>query len=139
MRLTAEQFAHLASTFGATAVESGPRERRRAARIQLDAKLRIRTDDTPGTHEVTACDYSALGISILRSCAMNVGDQFVTYLPIKHGGQTALLCTVASCKPDADALFRIGAEFICVVQPGDSPSDRASSEQARKLSKSLFD
>ena len=135
MRLTAEQFAHLASTFGAAAVESGQQERRRASRIQLDAKIRISADDTSGQQEVTACDYSARGISILRQTPMLVGSQFITYLPIKHGGQTALLCTVATCKRDADAMFKIGAEFVCVV----NPSNLANDEQAKKLSQSMFD
>jgi hypothetical protein len=125
MKLSAEQFAELASSFGAT--ESGQKhEQRRAARMELHARVKITALEAAGARkeiDVAICDFSPRGIAFLRDCAMAGGQQFLLQLPGKSGGSVCLLCEVRHCVAVNESLFRIGAEFTCTVQPPPANAD----------------
>ena len=76
MKLSAEQFAELASTFGSQ--ESPVRhDRRRANRMDLRAKIRITpiiSGQRLDTLEVMACDFSARGIAFLNPAPLQSGS-----------------------------------------------------------------
>jgi hypothetical protein len=136
MKLSAEQFAELASSFGAKASQT-KHERRRAARMDLHARVSIIPTEASGARkpiDVSVCDFSARGIAFLRDCAMQTGEQFLTQLPGKSGGSVWLLCTVHHCTTVSDSLFRIGAEFTCTVQPPAPDAD----QQLLRLRKSML-
>src|SRR5690242_943633 len=115
MKLSAEQFAELASSFGALD-PAQKHERRRATRLELHARVTI-TPVVAGKRgeplQVAICDFSARGISFLHEKAVNAGQQFITQLPRKSGGIVHFLCTVMHSKPVSDKVFRVGAEFTC--------------------------
>lgn len=76
---------------------------------------------------VTTCDFSARGLAFLNEKHMQVGDQFITELPRRNGGRVRLLCEVARCEQTASAAFhRIGANFICNIEPQPVGADTAS-------------
>lgn len=128
MKLSAQQFADLAASFswaeppaGSDAQACGMRERRRGTRLELQSVCKIMpvVDGRRATEaiQVDVCDFSARGIAILHQTAMQVGDQFVTELPRQGGGRVQLLCRVANVRQVSGESYRIGAEFICSVQP----------------------
>jgi len=123
MKLTDEQFAELASSFGA--VDSAPgQERRRTDRVDLQAQIRI-TPLVSGQkltpRDVIACDFSARGLAFMADNLIPPGEQFITRLSRRSGGQVDLHCTVAHCQAVTDKLFRVGVEFTNAVpaHPGD--------------------
>lgn len=131
MKLTAEQFAELASTFDAQQGRT-KHERRRASRMDLQARIKITPvidGDSHSTINVTICDFSARGISFIHEQAMDIGQQFVLELPRREGGPVSLLCTVMHVKAAGHNLHRMGAEFTCGVQTA-SRDERNSSSQA---------
>jgi hypothetical protein len=119
MKLSAEQFAELASTFGA---QGSPvkHDRRRANRMELRAKMLV-TPIVSGQRlapmEVMACDFSARGFAFLNPSAISNGKQLVARLPRRSGGQIEFLCTVVHCEAVGTSTYRIGAEFTCTLQP----------------------
>jgi len=135
MRLSAEQFAELAASFDA-ARPARTHERRRAARLELQARLTIVpiADEQPQDPvKVTVCDFSARGIAILYHAQMVPGQQFVTQMPRKHGmGFVSLLCTVKHCRSSGPDYYRIGAEFTCVL-PSGQLSNADPLEDARQM------
>src|SRR5262245_25173441 len=118
MKLSAEQFAELASSFGATESDD-KHEQRRAARMELHARVKITPLEASGARkviDVAICDFSPRGIAFLRDCAMQSGQQFLTQLPGKSGGSVWLLCEVRHCEAANESLCRKAAEFRCTVQ-----------------------
>lgn len=138
MKLSAEQFAELAASFK-TQPSTTTHERRRAARLDLNAQIRIRPVDEADT--LTACyvnvsNFSARGISFVHNIQLETGAQFITELPRKNGGQVELLCTVAHVEPAGPNSFRIGAEFTCVI-PTRAPANNSNDELSRIKAKML--
>jgi hypothetical protein len=117
MKLSAEQFAELAATFNA---KESPTEhdRRRAARMDLQARIKIMpiySGARLNAMYVMVSDFSARGIAFLHSAQMTAGQQFITELPRKGGGNVELLCTVMHCDPMGHNAFTVGAEFTCAL------------------------
>jgi hypothetical protein len=128
MKLSAEQFRELASSFGDGEPTQEKRERRRAARLELNAKLTI-TPVIGGRRRaplsVSVADFSVRGFSFLHSAEMAPGSQFVTELPRKSGGTAHLLCTIRRSEPANGLGFRIGAEFTRSLPPAHAWDDLA--------------
>ena len=119
MKLSAEQFKELSASFGA-AVTADDHERRRTARIELQARVSV----TPivgqrrgASKDVTVCDFSPRGMSFLNDAAMNHDDQFVAHIPRRGGGTVDLLCTVLHVRTITEKQHRIGVEFTCSLDP----------------------
>jgi hypothetical protein len=141
MKLSAEQFAELAATFNA---KESPTEhdRRRAARMELQARVKIMPihgGAKLNAMYVMVSDFSARGIAFLHSASMSAGQQFITELPRKGGGNVELLCTVMHCEPVGHNAFTIGAEFTCALNPGAKhiPSDDARA--VKRIRESLLE
>src|SRR4051794_25940173 len=110
MKLSAEQFAELAASFGGNGDGAETHEKRRAARLELQARVQIVpiiSGHPPPPVDVDVCDFSIRGLSFLNATAMNPGDQFITELPRQSGGRVRLLCTVANSRPAPQRGFRI--------------------------------
>jgi hypothetical protein len=136
MKLSAEQFAELAASFTSGDQASDTRERRRAARIELHARVKIIPVIAGRRLEpvlVEVYDFSARGICFLHATAMTVGDQFVTELPRQGGGRVQLLCSVANVQKVSPPAYRIGAEFICSVQPDARPISDEGGADVREV------
>lgn len=133
MKLSAEQFAELAASFNATPSQT-KHERRRAARMDLQAKVRIypmADGERLAALTVVVSNFSARGLSFVYSKGMESGTQFITELPRKGGGTVEMLCTVAhSVKVGDSDLFRIGAEFTCAA-----PARTAQPDDADQMSR----
>jgi hypothetical protein len=118
MKLSAEQFAELISSFSSK--QQVLTNNRRAPRMALQARLTIFPlvgHDLQEAVVVTTCDFSARGISFLNAKAMRVGEQFITELPRRNGGRVNLLCEVVRSEPTSGPYWRIGANFLCNVEP----------------------
>jgi PilZ domain-containing protein len=138
MKLSAEQFAELASSFGAR--ESARKhDQRRSVRMELHARVKITPTDAAGprkTIEVAVCDFSARGISFLNEAPMHAGQQFILQLPRKAGGSVWFLCTTMHCRMVNESLFRVGSEFTCTVQP--PPASDDAEAQIERIRQSML-
>jgi c-di-GMP-binding flagellar brake protein YcgR len=140
MKLSAEQFAELASTFGA---QGSPikHDRRRANRTDLRAKMRV-TPVVSGQHlepmEVMACDFSARGFAFLNPTAISRGMQFITRLPRRSGGQVEFLCTVVHCEEVGKNAYRIGAEFTCTLHPAATHTAADEQREMQRIRESMM-
>lgn len=127
MKLSAEQFADLASSFpGYSAEEHAKHERRRAARLELRSRVNVRILNAAGAQQPpvawTVNNFSPRGLGLLVHDPLESGTQFVTELPRKSGGTVTLLCGVVHCRRINDKLYQVGAEFTCVLH---APVERA--------------
>jgi c-di-GMP-binding flagellar brake protein YcgR len=144
MRLSAEQFAELAASFDARQPVR-THERRRAARLELHARLTIVpiSDEQPQDPvKVAVCDFSARGIAILYHAQMVCGQQFVAHMPRKDGvGCVSLLCTVRHCHSSGPDYYRVGAEFTCVLPTGQlSHADPLeTAQQMKRIRESMLE
>jgi hypothetical protein len=118
MKLSAEQYAELLSSFySRTSHENA--NKRRAPRMALQARITIVPlvgNEPQHAVDVTTCDFSARGIAFLSNKPMRIGDQFITELPRRTGGRVNLLCEVVRSEATGD-FHRIGANFICNAEP----------------------
>ena len=140
MKLSAEQFAELASTFSA---QGSPvrHDRRRANRMDLRAKVRmtpIVSGQRLASSDVMACDFSARGIAFLLPNQLQSGVQFITHLPRRSGGIVELLCTVMHCEQLKGNLYRIGAEFTCTIQQQDRLDQHSEHVERERIRESML-
>jgi hypothetical protein len=61
---------------------------------------------------VSLCDLSAVGVCIVTSQHLGVGDRFVIYLPWSNEEHVPLVCAVKTARVKSDGRFRIGAAFV---------------------------
>ena len=61
---------------------------------------------------VSLRDLSAVGVCIVTSQHLAVGDRFVIYLPWHPGEHVPIVCAVKTARVRSDGRFRIGAAFI---------------------------
>jgi hypothetical protein len=129
MKLSAEQYAELLSSFQAGTSHEQTNQRR-APRMALQARLTIMQlvgDELQPPAVVTTCDFSARGLAFLHETPMRIGEQFITELPRRSGGRVRLLCEVMRCEMTRDEAFhRIGANFICNIEPQPIGADTES-------------
>ena len=115
----------VAVALGASVRAQEKSNKRRANRIGLKARVTISpyiygVPQRPVTVDVR--DLSARGISITRTEPMQPGQQFIVRLPRTGEKPTDILCTVAHCSAVQTNVYKIGAEFTCVVRPDSSPA-----------------
>ena len=146
MKLSAEQFAELAQSFqkdNGDSADACGQERRRGSRLELRARCKIMPvvgGKRTSAVEVDVCDFSARGMAFPYAKPMNCGDQFVTELPRQGGGKVQLLCSVANVQQLSPESYRIGAEFICSVQPDrdGSPDVVGQLREVQRIRQSLL-
>ena len=61
---------------------------------------------------VSLCDLSAIGVCIVTSQHLAVGDRFVIYLPWSDDEHVPVVCAVKTSRVKSDGRFRIGAAFV---------------------------
>jgi hypothetical protein len=61
---------------------------------------------------VSLRDLSAVGVCIVTSQQLAVGDRFVIYLPWSPEEHVPLVCAVKTARVKSDGRFRIGASFV---------------------------
>lgn len=138
MKLSAEQFAELAASFNATPTK-GNHERRRAARMDLQARIRIhpmadgRRQDPVS---VIVSNFSARGLSFINPTSIEMGTQFITALPRKGGGSVEMLCTVVHSHHAGPNAWRIGAEFTCAAPT--QPVGADSADEMKRIRESML-
>jgi hypothetical protein len=96
-------------------------EHRRAERVRMEGMATIllcRDNGRAGEpRPVRLRDVSLRGVSFVITTPLARGQQFVYHLPPgSNRSTTPVLCTVAYCRPEVDAGYRVGAEFTCVLE-----------------------
>ena len=109
-------------------------DRRRYPRVPHHAAFSIRpllNDGIGGPVMVVLQDLSAMGMGVIHSQAMRVGDQYQVPL-IREGvaEPLSLVCTVVRCEQMDDELFCIGFEFNSSAQAVDEGSRQLTGRPA---------
>jgi c-di-GMP-binding flagellar brake protein YcgR len=92
-------------------------EKRRAARIEVSAKVNIHLVEgtkIAKTFSALARDISLTGIGVLQTTALGVNQTVVIALPRQHS-PLFVCCTVMQCRPLADGLLVVGLDFAEVA------------------------
>src|SRR5688500_13393775 len=106
---------------GADGTPAGVPQRRRNPRTGVEARVAlIPLTDRLGASAITVPvrDLSPAGIGFLHATKIDLDEPFVVMLPLRDGGQIALLCAVAYWQPLAAGVFAIGARFTRVLRQG---------------------
>ena len=103
-------------------------DRRAAERVFLSRRALLapihghKTTATPRAAMVR--DLSLNGIGLLHDRKLKAGEEFVIYLPRRHGGKSIpVRCVTAHCESGGprDGLYQIGASFVAVLDPEYAP------------------
>lgn len=142
MYLTPEQFAELASIGTTSDTKAHRPERRRTARVGMQARVTIvliRNGQPTRPITLVARDVSSRGINLLLPSPLPVGQQFITELSSTQGQRLRLMTRVAYCRalPGGQS-YTIGAGFECTMSDSTSTADPCSDAQKR-IEASMFD
>lgn len=138
MKLSAEQFSDLLSTF--YAADQSHRNQRRASRVALQARIQV-IPIVEGLRlpslSVSTCDFSARGLSFMHEKPFTPGDQIVVVLPRKSGGSVELLSEVVRSARTRSELCRVGVEFTCAIN-GTSHVQTESPDEVARIRASML-
>ena len=143
MHLSTTQFAEIVERLAGDAADrSFPgHDKRRAGRVAVRTQATIvpYVDGIAGPGvAVEVRDFSPRGIRFLHERALVSGEQFVLDLPQQTGRPVSLLCTVVHCRPAEAGRFSTGAEFTCVLRPG-QPADAGGQGERARIRQSILD
>ena len=111
-----------------SAAAAGGSDKRQFSRIEVQAPLRIATI---ANNKVTRCfialsrDVSLTGIGLYQSAKFAPKETFLVSLPCEKQ-QMLIVCVATFCRPLADGIFCLGAQF-------ESLADQAKSEEFRAI------
>jgi hypothetical protein len=135
----------LSANEGGPAAAAGGGDRRTAERVFLSrrallAPIRGHKAVTPRAAMVR--DLSLNGIGLLHDRKLKPGEEFVIYLPRRHGGKAIpVRCVTAHCESGGprDGLYQIGASFVAVLDPEYAPPAGPGAAAPRPLDLSADD
>jgi hypothetical protein len=113
MRMPEEIFEEVAMTLGVGEADTDDLYRRRVHRFPVEAEVTL----TPAgvmdarSRTVTLTNISPLGVCIVDSVILGVGQQFIVSLPRLGGKTFSIMCTVKQSRLTAHGQYRAGAEF----------------------------
>ena len=110
---TTDGAKRVTSPTAATALDARPLDRREP-RWRLTADVPVaRYGMIDGMlRTVSLRDLSAIGVCIVTSQQLAVGDRFVIYLPWGDEQHVPLVCAVKTARVNSDGRFRLGAAFV---------------------------
>lgn len=136
MQLSSTQLADYLEPLLMEKLDNGTQEHRRAQRVHQRLCLKATFRGERLRRTVHALNYSPRGIALLLDENFNSGDQFVLHLQRKSGEPADLLCSIVHCKKVGPRMFKVGAEFTCLVPtstPGVAKPSQATSVAKEKL------
>jgi hypothetical protein len=112
-KLTPKQFGMIFESLQATSDSRGS-EKRQATRMEVQTKLALASlanGSVGRCYSGLSRDVSASGLGVFQHTAAAGGDKFLACFPCGKEGELVLTCAVTFCRPMADGLFGIGAQF----------------------------
>lgn len=115
------------------------KEHRRAQRVHQRLCLKATFGGGHIRRTVHAMNYSPRGIALLMDEPFGMGDQFILHLQRKSGEPADLLCMIVHCKKIGPRMYKVGAEFTCLVPPGSSGVAKPTGVAAESREKVVAD
>jgi hypothetical protein len=140
MNLSAQQFAEIVSSFG-DVVSAPDAEKRQASRVIHTCRVPLLFDhDTLEERReiATVVDLSPRGVGLLHREKLRRGQQFVLQLTRPRGIPAMMLCSVMHCRQHGKGIFKIGAEFTCLLNPQVLQDPAKSAEDIVRIRDSMF-
>lgn len=95
-------------------------EKRRATRHTLQAQVTLLAGPPAlgkqRVHTVLTRDISHNGVGLLQTATAAPNDKIILLLPRRKREPVCVQCTVMHCRPLADGVFAVGAEFVQLVE-----------------------
>jgi hypothetical protein len=140
MDLSAREFAEIVSSFS----EAGAtldHEKRRASRVIHTGRVPLIFDHD--TYEerreiATVVDLSSRGVGLLHREKLRRGQQFVLQLNRPRGEPAMMLCSVVHCRQHGKGIFKIGAEFVLLLNAQILQDPVKSAEDIVRIRNSMF-
>src|SRR5688572_13837459 len=101
--------AALAEILGSLKCDRHPGDHRRAPRVGLRARVRIRTGAGGRETDVWLRNISAGGVGLLHDRRLDAKQAFTLYLPTRGPDAIAVACEVVHCQPMSAHFCRVGA------------------------------
>ncbi len=127
MKLSSELLNHLTLSLGGGSAPEYAGEHRGDPRLGLIGRAMIipcpaRCGRRPVS--VAVRDLSAAGIGIVHTNRLERGEQFILRIPAAAGGSptSAVLCTIAHCRPVGLGVYMIGAHYAGLIDPVHAPT-----------------
>ena len=114
MKLPLRDFADVISALKSPAENLSASEKRRAARMTVNAKVNVHLLDNNRlvkSFSALTRDISLTGVGLLQSVALSSNQQVILTLPRQHA-PLFVICVVMHCRPLADGLLAVGLEFV---------------------------
>jgi hypothetical protein len=115
VQLSAQQFGEILQALKNASVAGAGSEKRRASRIEMQCKVIAVPFVSPGKPgnpiSMLTRDVSFTGIGLMNTVPMEKETLFVVRLP-RLKSWMLLLTKVMHCRPLADNLYAIGAEYV---------------------------
>lgn len=127
MKLSNELFDHLTRSIGDEASGEFEGEHRGDPRLGLVGRgVIIPCPARCGRRPVSVAvrDLSAAGIGIIHTHRLEQREQFILRIPAVPGvlSASAVLCTVAHCRPVGLGIYMIGAHYAGLIDPAHAPT-----------------
>jgi hypothetical protein len=116
MKFTPQDFADVLEMLRGPSARASASEQRKSARLSVHAKVNFATYDATSNslrHRFSGLtrDISITGVGLFQTIPLQSDEQFVLTLPRRSKSPICVICHVMHCRPLADGLFAIGAEF----------------------------
>jgi hypothetical protein len=126
LKLSSQQYAGMVASLQSAAAAGGS-DKRQFSRIEVQAPVRlaIMTDN-----KLTRCfialsrDVSLSGIGLYQNAKLGPKENFVISLPCEKQ-HMVIVCQATFCRPLADGIFCLGAEFASLADSVRSDEFRA--------------
>jgi hypothetical protein len=127
LKLSSQQYAGMVASLQSAAAARGS-DKRQCSRIDVQAPVRV---GVMANNKVTRCfialsrDVSLTGVGLIQAARFAPNETFLISLPCGKQ-QMVIVCQTTFCRPLADGIFCIGAQF-------ESEADPAKAEEFRAL------
>ena len=143
MDLSSQIFAEVVAGLKGAAVDSAAgAERRRASRMQIEAKLQITPTTGPRANkriDVLTRDISYSGLGFLAGIALAAGQEIIVHVPRRNRPPVLIRACVRFAAPLADGIHVVGAHFTALVSADDEKRIQENgADELRRIRESIL-
>jgi len=143
MQLSPQQLSRIVASLKSSDGSSKGSEKRRFSRFAIHAQVSLYTIEQQKvgrSYTAVIRDISFGGLGLLQGSSTDKGHRFIVRLPSGPRIDLYILCTAAFCRPLADGIFGIGAEFVSMVEKQlASDLDRRKEQEAKRIQNSILE
>jgi hypothetical protein len=137
MQLAAQHLAEIVEAVRQIEGGGAGREKRRAVRHPVVARVQVLAHATGRTYSALTQDLSLEGIGLVQSIPIAKGEQIAVSLPGSKYGPLVALCNVMHTRELGEGVWSVGAIFLSLATQSAPTKDDAS--EAQRISAKMLD